>query len=224
MTLGRTALVVLGAAVLLVAMAAAAMRGLADVAYTRARLAMGLAEPGRPVPPLSRVLVAEQALREALALDDGNPHYVEQFARTQELKGLARPARDAEQRRLFRQAAAALRLAARQRPGSPYTWADLARVKLRLGELDWEFYGALERANRLGPWEPAVQLATLDVGLSAWWMLPRQAKGWVVGAFDRALLRHEPNVREISRGRDTYAVLCKSAGLPPRAAAYCVKK
>ena len=51
------------------------------------------------------------------------------------------------------------------RPGSPYVWASIALLKLRLGEMDAEFYGALERAARLGPWEPAVQIAIADSAL-----------------------------------------------------------
>ena len=143
----------------------------------------------RSPPKPQAVQAAQLALREALRLDPGNPHYVEQYARVQEMKALALDRADPAARQALRQAAAAFRLAARQRPGSPYVWADLARVKLRMDEMDFEFYGALDRANRLGPWEPAVQTGTVDMGLSAWRYLAVPAQEWVVAAMDRALDR-----------------------------------
>jgi cytochrome c-type biogenesis protein CcmH/NrfG len=200
------------------------MRGLADVEYTQARLLVPLPAPGKPAPSPEHVPAAQAHLREALRLEPDNPHFVEQFARTHELTALSLDPGDPEARQALRQSAAAFRLAARLRPGSPYVWTDLARVKLRLDDMDFEFYGALDRARRLGPWEPAVQLGLVDMGLAAWPMLATSAQEWVVAALDRALLREEAEVRRIARAHGTLALACEMPYKPPRLTDFCVKK
>ena len=214
----------LGGALLAWGIFTAAVQGLADVEYTQARLLLGPAGQDRPPPAPAQVAAARRHLRAALEWDSGNPHYAEQFARAEELRALALDPKDPAARQALRQAAAALRLAARERPGSAYTWADLARVKLRLDDLDFEFYGALERATRLGPWEFAVQIALIDVGLAAWRLLPPAATGMVVGALDRALLREPGHVDRLAARHGTLPQVCARPNLPARLAARCVRK
>ena len=60
------------------------------------------------------------------------------------------------------------RTALRQRPTSPFLWANLALAKLYLDELDAEFFSALSHADALGPWEPGSQRVVLFAGLAAW--------------------------------------------------------
>jgi len=57
----------------------------------------------------------------------------------------------------LRRSLAMYRASALMRPGSPYVWASIATLKARLDELDFEFYGALQRADSLGRWEPPVR-------------------------------------------------------------------
>jgi hypothetical protein len=109
------------------------------------------------------------------------------------------------------------------RPGSPYVWASIAALKLRLDDTDFEFYGALDRAGRLGPWEPAVQLVLAEIGLASWNWLATPAKAWVLAAMDRALLRQQAEIRRIAAVHRTLPLVCKEARLPPRVAALCVK-
>jgi hypothetical protein len=222
--MARVLLIAVAGVLLCAGIYSATLRGLADAEYTQARLLVGLAAPGAPAPRAERVSGALAHLGEALRLEPDNPHFVEQFARMHELQAIALAAGDPAARQALRQSAAAFRLAARIRPGSPYVWADLARVKLRLDDMDFEFYGALERAARLGPWEPAVQLAIVDIGLAAWSLLAAPARDWVVGALDRALLRDGAEVRRITTAHGGLTSACALAQLPPRLAAWCVKK
>ena len=60
------------------------------------------------------------------------------------------------------------RAALRQRPTSPFLWANLALSKVYLDEMDDEFLAALGHADELGPWEPGTQQVVLFAGLAAW--------------------------------------------------------
>jgi hypothetical protein len=193
---------------------AAAVRGLADVHYTHARLLLSASAEAARMPQGGELAQARASLREALRFEPSNPMFVEQFARTQEVTA---------SRASLGESLAGWREAARMRPGSPYAWASIALLKLRLGELDAEFYGALERAAQFGPWEPQVQIAIADSGLAAWRQLAPPAKALVIADLERALLRQAPEVRRIAAAHRTLPLVCTSAALPPRLAALCVK-
>ena len=220
----RTAVLVVVGALLCAGIYSATMRGLADVEYTQARLLVPLPAPGGPAPKAEHVPGAQAHLREALRLEPGNPHFVEQFARTHELTALSLDRSDPEAYQALRESLAGFRAAALLRPGSPYVWADIALLKYRLDDMDFEFYGALERAARLGPWEPGVQVAMADIGLAAWNYLARPAQGWVIGALDRGLLRQQADLLRLARSHGTLPLVCEERNLPSRLAAFCVKK
>ena len=109
------------------------------------------------------------------------------------------------------------------RPGSSYAWASIALLKLRLGRIDDEFYRALDRAARLGPWEPQVQIALADAGLGAWPELAPPARKTVIAALERGLRREERDIRRIAAAHGTLPLVCAEPSLPPRLAALCVK-
>ena len=218
------------AAALLVAGAyTAAVRGLADAHYTNARLLLAagaLAGANAERTPRPEAIgPALASLREARFFEPTNPQFVEQVARLQELQALRLDARDPAMREGLRQSLAQYRAAAAMRPGSPYVWASVAMLKARMNDLDFEFYGALERAGRLGPWEPKVQIAMIDVGLAAWPLLARAGRIRVLEALERALSRQEPEVRRIAAVHGTLPQACAAvaAGLP-RLSALCVRK
>ena len=215
------------AALLIAGLYAAAVRGVADAHYTSARLTLAEAAPAnRAPPPRPEALASAQAsLRAALAFEPSNPLFVEQSARLQELRALALRRSDPAMRDGLRQSLAQYRVAAAMRPGSPYVWANIAMLKARLNDTDFEFYGALERADRLGPWEPQVQIAMIDVGLAAWTWLARPGRDLVLGALERGLLRQAPEVRRIAAIHGTLPQVCADAGgRLPRIAALCVRK
>ena len=221
----RTAGILIAAALLVAGMHAAALRGLADAHYTSARLtlAAGTLQGGAVHPESLAAAVA--GVRQALVLEPSNPLYVEQAARLQELQSLARRPRDREVREGLELSLAEYREAAILRPGSPYVWASIAMLKARLDEMDFEFYGALEGAGRLGPWEPQVQVALADIGLATWIWLARPGKDVVLAALERGLKRQERELSRIAVIHRTRPLVCAEAreGMP-RLAAWCVKK
>lgn len=80
----------------------------------------------------------------------------------------ARPARE--------QALVHFRAAVERRPTWPYVRARLAYALLRLDRVDAELEATLSEAARLGPWEPPVMLAIVDIGLDAWFRLSPEAR------------------------------------------------
>ena len=230
----RSFVALFAATILAAGIYAAALRGLADAHYTNARLALAAGAPaGAPAganaadrtPRPEAIGPALASLREARMFEPSNPHYVEQVARLRELQALGLDARDPAKREGLRQSLAQYREAAAMRPGSPYVWASIAMLKVRLNDMDFEFYGALERAGRLGPWEPQVQIAMVDVGLASWSWLAKPGREWVLGALERGLLRQEPEIKRIAAIHGTLPQLCADiSGQSPRIADLCVRK
>lgn len=218
--MARTGLILLAAALLVAGIHAAALRGLADANYTSARLAM---EAGKGKPSAEALAVARTSIDEALRYEPDNPHFVEQSALLHERQALALGRGDPQQSALLRESLAEYRAAAHMRPGSPYVWAGIAVLKIRLRELDEEFHGAVDRAVRFGPWEPQVQLAIAEAGLAAWRRLTPARQALVIETIERALPRQESGIRRIAAAHDNVMLLCSGAGLPPRLAALCVK-
>ena len=212
------------AALLLVAgLYAAALRGLADVHYTRARLTLEPSRLANKSPRDDDLAAALADLRAAAEFEPSNPMYVEQAARLRERRALGLDPGDPGARAGLEAALAGFREGVRMRPGSPYAWASIALLKLRLGEMDDEFYRALDTASRFGPWEPQVQVALADVGLAAWSRLAPPARLTVIGALERGLLREEPEIRKLAAAHGTLPLVCRESGLPSRLSAYCVK-
>jgi hypothetical protein len=222
--LGRSAFVLIAAGLLGVGIYVAAVRGLADAHYTNARLLLSAATQEKRLPAESELTEARASLGEAHRLEPSNPLFVEQLARTQEMAALRLDPRDPAARTALLQSLAGMREAALMRPGSPYVWVSIAALKLRLDDLDFEFYGALERAERFGRWEPAVQLAITEVGLAGWGLLAQPAKGIVLGAIERALPRQSAEIKRLTAMPGTLSLVCTEPKLPPQVAALCVKK
>ena len=229
----RSFIALFAAAILAAGIYGAARRGLADAHYTNARLdlaagALTGANAGanaERTPRPEAIGPALASLREARLLEPSNPHYVEQVARLRELQALPLGPRDPARREGLLQSLAQYREAAAMRPGSPYVWASIAMLKVRLNDMDFEFYGALERAGRLGPWEPQVQIAMIDIGMASWGWLAKPGREWVLGALERGLLRQETQVKRMAAIHGTLPQLCADvSGSSPRIAVLCVRK
>ncbi len=219
----RSLFVLIAAGLIVAGIHAAAVRGLADAHYVNARLLLSSATQAKRLPAESELAEVRASLREAHQLEPSNPLFVEQIARTQEMTALRLDARDPAARAALLQSLARWREAALMRPGSPYVWASIAALKLRLNDLDFEFYGALERAERFGRWEPAVQLALADIGLAGWRLLAQPAKLLVLDAIARALPREDAEIRRLAKAHGTLPVVCEEArGLRPGGTRLCV--
>ncbi|KOR30128.1 hypothetical protein TI03_00290 [Achromatium sp. WMS1] len=71
----------------------------------------------------------------------------------------------------WRKALALFRKALRIRPVSPYTWGNLALVKLYLWEYDAELTQAFDNISAYGPWTQDIHLLLVKNGLKVWNLL-----------------------------------------------------
>jgi len=221
----RVVLPLLGAPLLAAGIYAAALGGLADAHYYNARTILGAATQAKRLPETEDLASAAASLSAALALEPANPLFVEQRARVYEMQALRLPRGDPAARPLLQRALGEFRAAALMRPGSPYAWSAIAALKLRLDELDFEFYGAMERAARYGRWEPAVQLELADIGLASWRLLPYSAKLLVLGAIERGMPRQGIELRRIAAVHGALERVCaEEITLRGAPTGLCVKK
>jgi len=208
---GRIAFALLGASALAAGICTAALRGMADAHYYNARTILSTAAGERRLPEAAELTSAQASLAAALALEPANPLFVEQRARTYEMRALRLPRSDPAAGALMRDALRQYREAALMRPGSPYAWTAIAELKLGLDDLDFEFYGALDRAAQYGRWEPAVQLALAEIGFSGWPLLAQPAKLLVLDAVARALPRQGADIRQLAKQYGVLPLVCKEA-------------
>jgi hypothetical protein len=198
----------------LVALCALALpRGLADLRALEARLLFMSWEARRRLPSAEEWTLAYDRLREARALDAGQPAYLEDIARLHEWRAPALGQGEARAQENLRQALEHLRQAARLRPGLPYTWASIGLLKARLAEPDGEFEAALRNAALLGPWEPDVQLAIAEAGFRHWNALAPETRAALGANALRALLRQDAQLFEIARRTGKLDVLCGLRGV-----------
>jgi len=121
------------------------------------------------------------------------------------------PAADATAGEYARQALEYHRQAVRLRPSASYSWASIALLKAILPEPDAEFQAALRNAALLGPWEPEVQIAVAEAGLSRWDQLSPPTRTAVRGTLARAVQWQDAKLFAIARKTGQLPVLC---GLP----------
>ena len=200
--------------VMLGALAAAALpRGLADLRAFEARMLFQTWEAARRPPSTGEWTLARSRLQEARDLDPGQPNYLEDIARLDELRVPPAKAGEAPAQEILRQALGLQRQAARLRPGSPYTWANIALLKARLAEPDREFDAALRNAALLGPWEPEVQIALADAGFRHWNTLTPETQSALRANTARALHWQSAKMFELARRTGRLDVLCATPGV-----------
>ena len=100
------------------------------------------------------------------------------------------------------------RRALQQRPTSPFLWANIARSKLLLDEIDEDFFKAMRYADELGPWEPASQQMVLFAGLAAWAKLDPGLQQSMSGILRRGSLRNAPKLYEIVKSYMRFDLVC----------------
>ena len=221
----RIGFALIAGALLLAGVYAAGLRGIADAQYFGARTILSGAAKAKRLPELAELTTVEAALRDSLALEPSNPLFVEQLARAHEMRVARLTGGDPAARESLRQSLARFRTAAVMRPGSPYVWLGIAAIKLRLDDMDFEFYGALQRADRLGRWEPEVQLGLADIGLASWSLLAQPAKVLVLGAIARGSPRQGREFRRLAAAHGTLAQACaEEIRLRGATTGLCVRK
>ena len=116
-----------------------------------------------------------------------------------------------------------LREAIRQRPTSPFLWANLALAKLYLDQVDSEFFLALRHADDLGPWEPATQQGVLFAGLAAWDKLSADQRQSMERVVQRGAVRNARKMFEIVKSYRRFDLVCPLGGYDAVAGADCRK-
>lgn len=188
-------------------------RGLADLRGFEARVLFKSWETKHRQPSLEEWTYARNRLREAHELDPGQPNYLEDIARLYEYRALPLKAGDALAQAYLRQALEYQREAARRRPGSPYTWANIALLKARLPEPDREFETALRSAALLGPWEPEVQIALAYAGFRHWGTLAPETRAALRANAARTLRWQDAKLFALARRAGRLDVLCATPGV-----------
>ena len=173
--------------------------GRADLRAFEARSLMQSWSAKERVPSAAEWSQARDALMTAHRLDSAQPAYLEDLGRLYEARGDLQQALESQRAALAR------------RPGSPYTWSNIALLKARLAKPDAEFERALQNAALLGPWEPGVQSMLADAGFAQWGALAPPMQAVVRANAARALRWQDKNVIEIARRHGRLDVLC---GLP----------
>lgn len=113
--------------------------------------------------------------------------------------------------------------ALRQRPTSPFLWANLALAKLYLDEIDGEFFTAVRHADELGPWEPKTQQVVLFVSLAVWDRLGPGQRRSVAGVVERGGVHNALKVFEIVKSYRRFDLICGLSSYDAVVGAECRK-
>jgi len=200
------------------------MRGLADATYVSARHAMAQWAQSDKAPGPAEWRAARDAVQAAREKEPDNPLFVEEMGRLYELRTRGLDPRQPVVQAFLASALEEFRTAARMRPASPTTWANIAMLKLQLGTFDAEFYAAAEHAARLGPWEPGVQRRLSEIGVNAWSKLNPAGRALTMAAAERGLQMQPRELERVLKGGRERAGFCAEVpAYAPRTALVCAR-
>lgn len=200
------------------------MRGLADASYVSARHKMAQWPQADAASGPAEWRAVRDALQDARAKEPDNPLFVEELGRLHELRARGLDPRQPVVREILTHALEEFRTAARMRPASPTTWANIALLKFQLDALDAEFYAAAGNAARLGPWEPGVQRRLSEIGLAAWSRLTPAGRELAAAAVERGL-QMQPRALErvLKAGAERVGFCADVSARAPRTALACTR-
>jgi hypothetical protein len=78
-----------------------------------------------------------------------------------------------------------------------------------LGQVDAEFYLALQSAINLGPWEPEVQFVVVDLGFALWEQMPTDFQPQVMTLAQNGQRRYATQIVAIAQRRGRLPEACK---------------
>ena len=210
-TATRRGLAVVGACLLIGVCVLCARRGWADRVAADATIRLTALQEASARTGAAVAAGEARALAAALELaqrfEPGNPTTAEQLGGLYSLnvrEAEAGAALGSQRARALEQYAMAVAL----RPTSPYAWANLAWTKYYLGQVDAEFYRALEAAMRLGPWEPEVQFVVVDLGLALWDEMPAALRPGILAMAQNGQRRYPSQIVAIAGKRGRLAEVC----------------
>lgn len=105
------------------------------------------------------------------------------------------------------------------RPGSPYTWANLAVMKYRLGDTGPAFEKTLVNAASLGPYEPEVQQIVSDLGLAVYDEVAPATRAVIERMLAAGMKRNAAEILQIATRRGRLGEACRHLDGVPRPAA-----
>jgi len=117
-------------------------------------------------------------LQRALSLSDADPNVLENLAQYH-VRQAAAAGNGIKREASLEQALQLLTAAARLRPVSPYTWANIANLKYHLRQQDAQFRAAIRNAALLGATTQEVQRIIADIGLGTWSTLDAETRAAV---------------------------------------------
>ncbi len=184
-------------AVLLAFVLISAIRaGLSDLLEMNASRSMNAWQSARRMPSSDQLEAVAKQLDIALFLTRSDPKSHENMARLRLVRAKLSGENPAEREILLRAGLSEIRTAISLRPISPYSWVILLVIKRDLNEYDGEFRLALNRAVELGPWEPLLLPVLIDVGSSAWSLMPAREQGLIQQLFIRGLEKQQVIIRD----------------------------
>jgi hypothetical protein len=199
----------------------AAQRGIADLYARHVRYQLDDWEKARKPVVLDKWREALASAEAAHRLNPRNPDSIEDLGRIYDWAAFGKPVRHPLVLAYKEQALVYFRAAARERPVSGYTWANIAQTKLALSAVDEEFARALQLGAFFAPWEPEVQLAVADAGLATWTQLGERSREIVLETAARALKHQAKAMLGIAEDRGRTRVVCELAELPQEAKLAC---
>ena len=208
------------AALLLMAISATvyftAMRFLAELSAQDARYRLERWEAGKAKPQDGEVAAAIAGLRAALAYEPGNPNLHSDLGRAHYWRVRSGSLVDAESRAGREQALESFHQAARLRPTSGHTWANVALTRYMLGHVSIEFALALDQTLRWAPWQPQLQLSAIQLGLATWNILDEPRQRQVADAIrhqaEWKMADQKPSLIRLLRGYGRLELGCPWAG------------
>ncbi len=94
------------------------------------------------------------------------------------------------------------------RPSSPYTWANVAEARYRLGMTAAPFERILVLTQRLGPSEPETQRLLAELGLAMWDEFGEETRNAVKAAVAAGMKRNPLEILQISERRGKLGLAC----------------
>ena len=160
--------------------------GIADaVAYKAKYQVEGWSKDNR-LPTEVELDYALENISSAMAWEPGNPQHINLRADILIYKSLLHW-QDEQFSAITDEAVLLYQQSLKRRPRWPYSWARLALAKAYLAEFDEVFIEAVDKAVKLGPWEPTVHLILAEAGVYGWTYMDEVTRQHIVDNIHRGV-------------------------------------
>ena len=199
----------------------AANWGLGDVAAYQTRSIMNKWSKKPNSLDLESWQKAQQYLSSALGYSANNSEYLALQGNLYEWRALIKNREPAEKINDYKTALDYYRRALHLRPAFAYYWANIAVVKSMLGEVDQEFYQAVDRSLALGAWEPGVQLKIADATLGVWYLLDENGWTMMLENVEKGLQSNPEAMMNLAKKYQVFRQLCARLRRTEAMLTYC---